>query len=134
MGLLSFLSGSKKAMDTASNVVDGAISGIDKLFFTQEEKAEASKAILDIVLDRAELAVGESSVRSMTRRFVAFLFVIPYIAMLVFAVVMFKFNPAWATYALKVASMLNNAIIAVVLWFFGSYGVGYLMDKKKNGR
>lgn len=131
MGILSFLSGSKKAMDTAANVVDGAVSGIDKLWFTDEEKSDASAKVLDIVLERVKLAVGESSVRSMTRRFVALTFCIPFVAMSLFAVAIYKYNKEWATFSLKVASSWEYIIIAIVVWFFGSYGIGYLIDKKK---
>ncbi len=42
MGWLSFLTGESK---TAEKVVDGAISGIDAMFFTAEEKAVANQKI-----------------------------------------------------------------------------------------
>jgi len=131
MGLLSFLTGSKKAMDTAGNVVDGAIKGIDALWFTPEEKSRASEKVLEIVLERARIAASESSVRSMTRRLVALTFCIPFVVMSLFAVAIYKIDSKWAVFSLSVAASWKYIMIAIVIWFFGSYGVGYLMDKKK---
>ena len=131
MGILSFLTGSGKAMDTASNVVDGAISGIDKLWFTDEEKSQASSKVLEIVLERARIAGGESTVRSMTRRLVALAFCIPFVLMSLFAIAIYKYNSEWALFSLSVANSWKYIMISIVIWFFGSYGVGYLMDKKK---
>jgi len=131
MGFLSFLTGSSKAMDTAGNVVDGAIAGIDKLWFTDEEKAEASGKVLGLVLERVKMAIGESSVRSMTRRLVALTFCIPFVVMSLFAIAIYKFDKEWATFALSVAVSWKYIMVAIVLWFFGSYGIGYIMDRKK---
>ena len=131
MGFLSFLTGSSKAMDTAGNVVDGAIAGIDKLWFTDEEKAEASGKVLGLVLERVKMAIGESSVRSMTRRLVALTFCIPFVVMSLFAIAIYKFDKEWATFALSVAVSWKYIMVAIVIWFFGSYGIGYIMDRKK---
>ena len=131
MGLLSFLSGSKKAMDTAGNIVDGAISGIDKLWFTPEEKSDASKKVLEIVLERVKLAVGESSVRSMTRRIIAIMFSGTFLTLLLASAIIYKFDSAWALHLYKTACTLTNAVIAIIIFYFGSYGIGYLMDRKK---
>ncbi len=48
MGLLSFLTGGS---ETAGKVVDGVKSGLDMAFYTDEEKAIASKKMLDWKLD-----------------------------------------------------------------------------------
>ena len=132
MGFLSFLTGSSKAMDTAGNVVDGAIAGIDKLWFTDEEKSEASGKVLEIVLERARIAQGESSVRSMTRRLVALTFCMPFVVMSLFAIAVYRFDKEWAVFALSVAVSWKYIMVTIVLWFFGSYGVGYILDKKKD--
>jgi len=123
MGFFSFLSGSNKAMETADNVVDGAIKGIDALFFTDEEKSRASVEVIELVLKRAELAVNESSVRS-----------IPYILMTIAAIVIYKIDLEWAEFILDVMGQWKFIIGAIVLWFFGSYGVGYIVDKSKSNK
>ena len=118
-------------METADNVVDGAIKGLDALFFTDEEKSRASVEVLGLVLERVKLAIGESSVRSMTRRVVAFVFCFPFVAMSLFAIAIYRVDPEWAKFALKVAGGWKYIMVAIVIWFFGSYGFGYILDKKK---
>lgn len=44
MGWFSWLTGSS---DTANKVVDSAVSGLDVMFFTDEEKSQASQKVLD---------------------------------------------------------------------------------------
>ena len=65
MGFLSFLTGKS---ETAEKVVDGAISGIDAMFFTNEEKSVANQKILDWKLDYAKATQG----MSLSRRVICF--------------------------------------------------------------
>ena len=57
MGWLSFLTGGSK---TAETVVEGAVSGIDAMFFTNEEKSVANQKILDWKLAYAKATAGMS--------------------------------------------------------------------------
>lgn len=57
MGWLSFLTGGSK---TAETVVDGAVNGLDAMFFTNEEKSVANQKILDWKLDYAKATAGMS--------------------------------------------------------------------------
>jgi hypothetical protein len=65
MGWFSFLTGQSS---TAEKVVDGAISGIDAMFFTQEEKSVANQKILDWKLKYASASQG----MSISRRVITF--------------------------------------------------------------
>ena len=65
MCIFSFLTGSSA---TAEKVVDGAISGLDAAFFTDEEKSVASQKILDWKLQYATATQG----MSMSRRVITF--------------------------------------------------------------
>ena len=65
MGILSFLTGESS---TAEKVVDGAISGIDAMFYTDEEKARANQQILDWKLQYASATQG----MSISRRVITF--------------------------------------------------------------
>jgi hypothetical protein len=57
MSFFSFLTGGS---DVAEKVVDGAVSGLDMMFFTSEEKSIASQKILDWKLDYAKATAGMS--------------------------------------------------------------------------
>ncbi len=63
--------GSKKKKDTVDFVLNTVKEAGDKLFFTKEEKAENLKQAWDGVCKFVENTLGESSVRSVTRRYLA---------------------------------------------------------------
>ena len=65
MSFFSFLTGKS---ETAEKVVDGAISGIDSMFFTKEEKSVANQKILDWKLEYAKATQG----MSISRRVITF--------------------------------------------------------------
>jgi hypothetical protein len=65
MGFLSFLTGQSS---TAEKVVSGAISGIDAMFYTDEEKSVANQKILDWKLSYASATQG----MSISRRVITF--------------------------------------------------------------
>jgi hypothetical protein len=65
MSIFSFLTGSSA---TAEKVVDGAMAGLDAVFYTDEEKAVASQKILDWKLQYATATQG----MSMSRRVITF--------------------------------------------------------------
>ena len=131
MGFFSWLSGSDKAMNIAEKGADGLLAGLDHLNFSDEEKHDANIQGIALVVERAKLAINESSVRSMTRRLVALAFCFPFVAMSLFAVVIYHWSKDWAMFSLSVANSWEYIMIAIVIWFFGSYGVGYIIDKKK---
>ena len=71
MGWWGALFSSKKVVDTAMDTVSDIRSGIDKIWFTDEEKADMHLKASELILERVKLAVNESSIRSMTRRIIA---------------------------------------------------------------
>ena len=73
MGWLSFLTGKS---ETAEKVVDGAISGIDAMFYTEEEKAAANLKILDWKLEYAKATQGMSISRRIITFAVSFVWVV----------------------------------------------------------
>jgi len=131
MGLFSFLSGSKKAVDTMSTVAEGAVAGLDKLFFTKEEKHDAMIATGQLIMKRVELAVSESSIRSITRRVIAIMFCSAFLLLLLMSAFVYPWFVGWSKRLFECSMVLKNPIIAIIIFYFGSYGVGYLLDKKK---
>jgi hypothetical protein len=73
MGWLSFLTGKS---ETAEKVVDGAISGIDAMFFTKEEKSQANFKILGWKLEYAKATQGMSISRRIITFAVVFVWVV----------------------------------------------------------
>lgn len=65
MSWFSFLTGKS---ETAEKVVDGVIDGVDAMFYTDEEKAQANFQILTWKLEYAKATQGQS----ISRRIIAF--------------------------------------------------------------
>jgi len=78
MGLFDIFKTSTKAVDVGLDLVKTGAKGIDMLFYTDEEKAQASAGIAKLKFEYAKLNVehvkstlGESSARSISRRIIA---------------------------------------------------------------
>ena len=83
MGLLGRLFGSD---DAITSLVDNASNGIDKLFYTEEEKAEdkaksASEA-RSMVIDWLKCTQGQNLARRLIALIVTFIWVLQYVAMM----------------------------------------------------
>ena len=135
MGFLDWFKTSSKAVDMADKVVDGAIAGIDKLFFTDEEKADMSQKAFELWIELQRAIAGESSIRSITRRILAILIMGSFLLMLLAAAFIWIFNPLWSKFILEVAGNLSNLVLAIGIFYFGYYAVGGVVRsfKAKNG-
>jgi hypothetical protein len=120
-----------KGVDMADKVLDGAVSGLDKLFFTDEEKAEFKQNAGKMYLEHQKIILSENTARSITRRILAVMIIGVFLAGLVFAVAIWKYNSAWAAFTLKVAGNLSTGFGAIIVFYYGYYAVGNLMDKRK---
>lgn len=63
--------GSSRQLETVDKTVDHIANGIDKFFYTDQEKAEAAKTGYDQFLKFMELNRDENSERSIARREIA---------------------------------------------------------------
>ena len=57
MSFFSWITGNSKAANTA---VDGVVNGIDAMFFTEEEKSQASMKALELKIEFARATAGMS--------------------------------------------------------------------------
>lgn len=63
--------GSEAAEHVTKKAADGIYNGLDKLVYTDEERAEMSQKGAETYLKFMEMAYDENSVRSVTRRYLA---------------------------------------------------------------
>ena len=125
MALLDFLTKKNKNI---SKVIDDAASGIDKLFFTKEEKADSLQKIADAQAQFVLQTISENSIRSKTRRYIAVLIMAVFLGFLVFGVGIYGWNKDWASYAYENAKELSNLALMVAGFYFGSYAISeYIM-------
>lgn len=128
---LDWLGVVKKAGDIGEKVTDGLFSGIDKLILTEEEKKDYSASAAKIYLEHQKVTLGESTVKSITRRRLATMVMGTYLGLLVFAVIVYYINPDYAKFILVVAGLLTTGFTAIIIFYFGYYAIGNLIDKGK---
>jgi hypothetical protein len=129
MKLFDWLTAGPKA---AEKVLDGAISGIDKLVYTDEEKADARKEFMEHWLKLQATLGEETTVRGVTRRLLALLVVGTYVGLSVGSVLVWKFDKAYADFIWEVANagQYGYMTLAVVVFYFGPYVFERLFGKK----
>jgi hypothetical protein len=131
MGFLGLFGKPDKALDIAEKATSGIAAGIDKMFFTNEEKAEAAQKVMDTHLKMIEATASENTVRSKTRRYLALMIIGTFLYLLVFGAMIFRFDPGWAKHSLGCAKSLSPMAFAIGVFYFGYYGIKSLLAGKK---
>jgi len=122
-----FVSGS----DAAAKVLDAGIKGVDALVFTEEEKTEAKQKLLSQWVDLQKSMGEETTVRSVSRRIIAMLLIVPFVLLIMMSAVAFPFNEVYAKFLLELASgNFGFMAMGVAAFYFGPYMLGRDMSKK----
>jgi len=125
MGLFS---GKLKIKD----VFDKVTSGVDKMFFTNEERADFNKNMADSQLEFVKQTVSENSTRSITRRYIAVSIVFVYLFLMLFAVGVYYFDKEYAEFVFNTANVgLGTLVIMVAAFYFGGYYLSQYNKKPK---
>ena len=101
------------------------------LVFTEEEKAQMSVETMKLWLEMQDRLANESSVRSLTRRYIAVSIVFTFLLFLIGAGVVFKIYVGWAKYLLGLAEELGDLTLLVAFFYFGYYGVSSAIKESK---
>jgi hypothetical protein len=118
--------------EAAGKVLDAGISGIDKIFYTDEEKADARQKLGDSWIQLQTILTQETSVQAVTRRILSVLVVVPYVLMTIVACIAYPFSSGYSKFLMEVANgQFGWIVLAVVGFYFGPYMLGRMMDKKK---
>ena len=113
-----FSSGSK----AAEQVLDGAMKGLDAIVYTDEEKSAARQKLMDNWLELQKALGEETTVRSVTRRILAVLIVVPFVVLILAAAVVYKFDLEYAKFLLTLAeSQFGWLVLGVAGFYFGPY-------------
>ena len=121
-----------KGKINVGEVVTGAMSGIDKLFFTKEEKADFNNKISDSLAKHVESTLSENTVRSKSRRFVTHTFVGLYAALVLIQIyISFTDIVNQKIWDLITDQTLSTAIIMILAFYYGGYYAGGLLSKAK---
>lgn len=133
MGFFSWITGKKsvdKTLDIAEKTTSGIMSGIDKMFYTEEEKAEMFQKRLELSEQASKVHIelmktthDETTTRSVTRRVIAISIMFITFLSIISLCVVWKVDNQWGEFILKVVEyyQLGWAFIAVVVFFFGNH-------------
>lgn len=101
----------------AQKTFDTISGGIDKLAFTNQERADLNVKLADKVADFAEKTLSENTIRSKARRLISYVIVFAYIGLVVGS--LFIDNEYLQSLVLN--SPMQTAFIMVLAFFFGGY-------------
>lgn len=115
-------------------VFDSVSSGVDKLAFTKEERADFNLKISDKVSEFVASSLSENTERSKARRTIAYIVVANFFALLWVVVALYFYNNKAASFVRELAVdwQVPTAFIMVLAFFFGAYLLRGTPIKKKD--
>lgn len=133
MSFLATLFTSKKTIDTAvetgAKVADGIMSGLDKIWFTDEEKSDARQKGSETLLKFWETIAKENTEQSKGRRILAVMTFKVYFSLLLMAVAVYSFNEDYAKFIFSVAGVLSVLVAMIGAIYFGPHQISKVWKK-----
>ena len=112
MGFLGRIFGNPETVDRA---VDGLIKGVDSMFYTKQEKAQANQQLLEAKIEFVRATQGSR----LARRVLAFMVVGTWLLMMIFGLVMNAFgNVELSRHAYEVATESLGTPVAIIIGFY----------------
>jgi len=123
MAWWSFL-GTTKVADAAADTIKTGASMLDNAFFTDQERAAAFQKFTETWLSIHEKIASENSLSSITRRILAYMIMGTFLGQVIFACLIWKWDPAWSAYVLHVLKETEIGVLAVAVGttYFVYYG------------
>lgn len=145
-GTIGLFTGSSTAVDSGLEIVKKGMDGVDSFFYTDQEKAQTSLERAKLKLKAHEgfikfmqLAQGENTKRSITRRIIAWAIIglnifltLYYVFICSLAVIWTSRNEQLVWLAARIIEALKywgTATAAVVTFYFGYYAVSNVVEK-----
>jgi len=131
--LKSFLAAPKaidKALDVGEKITSGIISGLDKLVFTDEERADIKQKSNELLLEFWGKIANENTEQSKARRSLAMMTFKVYFFLLLAGVVVYKIDTAYSQFIFDVAGTLTWLVSGIAAIFFGPHQLSKVIKKK----
>lgn len=108
--------------DAAASTVDGIKKGFDALVFTDEEKASANQAGMELFIKYQEATQPQN----VARRFIALLIVGLFVCLVVAGVVCFKFDKQYSEFIFNVLAdiVVNPTMLIIGFYFIKRFNIG----------
>jgi len=133
---MGFLSGAWNWFSKSDKIIDASISGIDAIFYTEEEKAVAKKELISLKTEQIRALGLGSSASSIARRFVAGVIISLFAIVVVVGLLLVVFRPEDLTNLIDFvkAVQLGACVMTVVGFYFLRQGVSEFVDRYKFGK
>jgi hypothetical protein len=105
------------------------IAGIDKIVYTDEEKAEAHQEGTETILKFWEVIVRENTEQSKARRMLAKMTFEVFFFFLLSAATVFKFDAELAKFLLQLAGKIMFLVSAIGVIYFGPHQLQKIVKK-----
>ena len=122
--LFSAIFGSSKNTET---IVSGAVAGLDKIFFTAEEKSEANAKLGEWYLRYLEATQPQN----LSRRLIAIVVVVLWALLVVVAVASWWLDVAYSQFVFKVIEDNVNTPFAIIIGFYFAAHLAKAWQKDK---
>ena len=108
MGLIATLFGGRKTVEQGMKLAGDAARGIarwiDERDLTDQERIELNQKAADLMLQMVKATRDENSVRSITRRYLAWAIMGTFLLMIIAAAIVYPFSTAYAEYLFKLVA------------------------------
>ncbi len=129
--VFSPLSSSKDVFDSGEkmkSLVDKGVDMLDKAFYTEQEKAVQHSKFVGYWLKYLETTKGQN----LARREIAIYTIRTYLFLVVFAIVVYPFNPEWSSFVFESTKDTLFWIVSAVIIFY--FGAGILRTSKNGNK
>jgi hypothetical protein len=100
--------------EDATKLIDGAVAGLDKMFFTKEEKAEANQKLSEWYLKYLAATDGQN----VARRLIAMIVVALWAFLVLFGVAIRWFNDKMSDFVFEVLTEVVMTPFSIVVGFY----------------
>lgn len=118
------------AVETGAKITDGIIAGLDKIWYTEEEKAEGRQKGSETLLKFWEVIANENTEQSKARRELARMTFKVYFSLLLMSVAVWGFSKEYAAFIFSVASVLTILVGGIGAIYFGPNQISKIWKKK----
>lgn len=112
-----------------AKVVDGAIAGLDKMFFTDEERAEASQKLNAWYIEYLKA----SQPQNLARRLIAVIVTVIWALIVLFAVMVYPLSESWSAAAYETLDKVVNRPFEIIIGFYFLAHITRQFQKKAKG-
>ena len=118
----------------SNKVIDFVAGAMDRINFTDQERAVHNLKMADAVAKFAAETLSESTDRSVTRRYLAIIIVTLYLVLVLGVIALAFFDPTRAKMVMDIMAgyHLTTAFIMILAFFFGGYYLNGAIKQKNS--